>query len=164
MAIDPHKHGYQPVGCGCTLFRDGGGPAPDSPYCEAAPHTGLEGSRSGVAAAALWLTLRCLPLRPDEGFGPVLRDCLGAARDFAARIEAGGAFALAARPQLGVVVFRPRGGSARELADAAAAEGVRLGVLRRRDGDWLRAVFMKPSQRPFVPSLCALLERLASRT
>ena len=27
IAIDPHKHGLQPYGCGCVLFRDPGGRA-----------------------------------------------------------------------------------------------------------------------------------------
>ncbi|MGC0774803.1 MAG: aminotransferase class I/II-fold pyridoxal phosphate-dependent enzyme, partial [Candidatus Acidiferrum sp.] len=71
IVIDPHKHGLQPYGCGCVLFR-----APsagrfykhDSPYTyfsSAELHLGeisLECSRPGAAAAALWTTQKLLPL------------------------------------------------------------------------------------------------------
>ena len=87
IVIDPHKHGLQPYGCGCVLFRD---PAVtwlykhDSPYTyftskELRPalsepgsfagdpvHLGeisLECSRAGAAAVALWTTQQLLPLR-----------------------------------------------------------------------------------------------------
>jgi len=41
----------------------------------------LECSRAGAAAAALWLTLRLLPLAPD-GLGRVLAACRHAALDW----------------------------------------------------------------------------------
>ena len=47
----------------------------------------LECSRAGAAAAALWLTLRLLPLTAD-GLGAVLRPGRQAALDWAALIEA----------------------------------------------------------------------------
>src|SRR5712691_9120036 len=77
MVIDPHKHGLQPYGCGCVLFRD---PAVgqlykhDSPYTyfsSAELHLGeisLECSRPGAAAAALWATQRLLPLKKGGEF------------------------------------------------------------------------------------------------
>src|SRR6267378_21802 len=71
IVIDPHKHGLQPYGCGCVLFRDlevGRLYKHDSPYTyfsSAELHLGeisLECSRPGAAAAALWATHRLLPL------------------------------------------------------------------------------------------------------
>ena len=71
VVVDPHKHGLQPYGCGCVLFADPGVGrlyAHDSPYTYFTSgdlHLGeisLECSRAGAAAAALWTTLRALPL------------------------------------------------------------------------------------------------------
>src|SRR5919112_2631994 len=73
VVVDPHKHGLQPYGCGAVLFRDPGAARHylhDSPYAYFTSdelHLGeisLECSRAGAAAAALWLTLRLLPLTP----------------------------------------------------------------------------------------------------
>jgi glutamate/tyrosine decarboxylase-like PLP-dependent enzyme len=81
VVVDPHKHGLQPYGCGCVIFRDpsvGRFYAHDSPYTyftSDAMHLGeitLECSRAGATAAALWATLRCLPLVPSGGLGDVL--------------------------------------------------------------------------------------------
>src|SRR6266436_356624 len=71
IVIDPHKHGLQPYGCGCVLFRDprvGSLYKHDSPYTyfsSAELHLGeisLECSRPGASAAALWATQKLLPL------------------------------------------------------------------------------------------------------
>jgi glutamate/tyrosine decarboxylase-like PLP-dependent enzyme len=86
--IDPHKHGLQPYGCGCVLFKDpkvGKFYKHDSPYTYFTSedlHLGeisLECSRAGAAAVALWATLQMFPLKEKEGFGPVLKKCLSAA-------------------------------------------------------------------------------------
>ena len=88
IVVDPHKHGLQPYGCGCVLFADasvGTLYKHDSPYTyftSKALHLGeisLECSRAGAAAAALWTTLRCLPLTPD-GLGRSLLKSRQAAR------------------------------------------------------------------------------------
>ena len=75
--IDPHKHGLQPYGCGCVLFRD---PAVGRFYKHDSPYTyftskqlhlgeiSLECSRAGAAAVALWATQQLLPLAPDGEF------------------------------------------------------------------------------------------------
>jgi tyrosine decarboxylase/aspartate 1-decarboxylase len=77
IVIDPHKHGLQPYGCGCVLFRDPGVGRfykHDSPYTYFTSkelHLGeisLECSRAGAAAVALWATQRLLPLKPDGEF------------------------------------------------------------------------------------------------
>jgi glutamate/tyrosine decarboxylase-like PLP-dependent enzyme len=88
IVIDPHKHGLQPYGCGCVLFKDpkvGKFYKHDSPYTYFTSedlHLGeisLECSRAGAAAVALWATLQMFPLKEKEGFGPVLKKCLSAA-------------------------------------------------------------------------------------
>src|SRR5437879_33617 len=70
IVIDPHKHGLQPYGCGCVLFRDPGVGRlykHDSPYTyfsSAELHLSeisLECSRPGAAAAAIRVTPRRLP-------------------------------------------------------------------------------------------------------
>src|SRR5206468_12306060 len=77
IVIDPHKHGLQPYGCGCVLFRDpevGRLYKHDSPYTYFSPaelHLGeisLECSRPGAAAAALWATQKLLPLKKGGEF------------------------------------------------------------------------------------------------
>ncbi len=77
IVIDPHKHGLQPYGCGCVVFRD---PAVGRFYKHDSPvtyfsskelHLGeisLECSRAGAAAVALWATQRLLPLVPGGEF------------------------------------------------------------------------------------------------
>ena len=77
IVIDPHKHGLQPYGCGCVLFRD---PAVGRFYKHDSPYTyftskelhlgeiSLECSRAGAAAVALWATQRLLPLVPGGEF------------------------------------------------------------------------------------------------
>lgn len=88
IVIDPHKHGLQPYGCGCVLFKDpevGRFYKHDSPYTYFTSddlHLGeisLECSRAGAAAVALWTTLQCFPLKEKEGFGPVMAKCRKAA-------------------------------------------------------------------------------------
>jgi len=77
IVIDPHKHGLQPYGCGCILFRDpsvGRFYKHDSPYTyftSSELHLGeisLECSRPGAAATALWATQKLLPLVPAGQF------------------------------------------------------------------------------------------------
>ncbi|MCY1065221.1 aminotransferase class V-fold PLP-dependent enzyme [Nannocystis sp. RBIL2] len=111
VAIDPHKHGLQPYGCGAVLFRD---PAVGRFYRHDSPYTyftsgelhlgeiSLECSRAGAAAAALWLTQRLLPLTAD-GLGAVLAANLRAARDWARRIASSEALTLYQPPQLDIV-------------------------------------------------------------
>ena len=77
IVIDPHKHGLQPYGCGCVLFRD---PAVGRFYKHDSPYTyftskqlhlgeiSLECSRAGAAAVALWATQQLLPLTPGGEF------------------------------------------------------------------------------------------------
>src|SRR5207302_10689308 len=89
IVIDPHKHGLQPYGCGCVLFRDPGVGRlykHDSPYTyfsSAELHLGeisLECSRPGASAAALWATQKLLPLKKGGEFARGLEKGRKAAR------------------------------------------------------------------------------------
>ena len=82
IVVDPHKHGLQPYGCGCVLFRDPGVGRfykHDSPYTYFTSkelHLGeisLECSRAGAAAVALWATQQLLPLVMGGEFARGLR-------------------------------------------------------------------------------------------
>ena len=123
--IDPHKHGLQPYGCGCVLFRD---PAVgrfykhDSPYTyfsSAELHLGeisLECSRPGAAAVALWATQRLLPLETGGEFAGGLTDCRAAALELSRRSRGRRAFPPGFAPELDIVVWIPRARSASEAS------------------------------------------------
>ncbi|MDC0720434.1 pyridoxal phosphate-dependent decarboxylase family protein [Nannocystis bainbridge] len=137
VAIDPHKHGLQPYGCGAVLFRD---PAVGRFYRHDSPYTyftsgdlhlgeiSLECSRAGAAAAALWLTQRLLPLSA-EGLGAVLAANLRAARAWARRIEASEALTLYQPPALDIVnCFPTLERPAMTAIDAASAAVLHAGM------------------------------------
>jgi glutamate/tyrosine decarboxylase-like PLP-dependent enzyme len=117
VVVDPHKHGLQPYGCGAVIFAD---PlvarlyTHDSPYTyytSAERHLGeisLECSRAGAAEAALWLTLRALPLRADTGLGPILAASRRAAVELARRLERSERLGLHVTPDLDIVTYFPR--------------------------------------------------------
>ena len=101
IVIDPHKHGLQPYGCGCVLFRDptvGRVYKHDSPYTYFTSkqlHLGeisLECSRAGAAAVALWATQRLLPLTTDGAFAEGLRKGRRAALELDRRVRSDGRF------------------------------------------------------------------------
>jgi glutamate/tyrosine decarboxylase-like PLP-dependent enzyme len=130
IVIDPHKHGLQPYGCGCVLFRDAGVGRfykHDSPYTYFTSkelHLGeisLECSRAGAAAAALWATQRLLPLMPEGEFAAGLAKGRTAALEFHERLSADGRFEgpAAGGPELDIVVWRMKAPTA-ERASALA--------------------------------------------
>jgi glutamate/tyrosine decarboxylase-like PLP-dependent enzyme len=115
VVVDPHKHGLQPYGCGCVLFRDPSVRrfyAHDSPYTyftAADLHLGeisLECSRAGAAAAALWTTFQLFPLTAD-GLGAVLAACRRAARRFAGLVAGSPHLRLYQEPELDIVAYFP---------------------------------------------------------
>ena len=121
IVIDPHKHGLQPYGCGCVLFRDatvGRFYKHDSPYTyfsSAELHLGeisLECSRAGAAAVALWATQQLLPMTRGGTFAADLERCRAAAvqlhRHLAAAKER---WVTAFAPDLDIVVWAVRAGS-----------------------------------------------------
>jgi tyrosine decarboxylase / aspartate 1-decarboxylase len=117
IVVDPHKHGLQPYGCGCVLFRD---PAVgrfykhDSPYTyftSKALHLGeisLECSRAGAAAVALWATQKLLPLTHEGEFADGLRHCRRAALELDRRLRADSRFQplVGGPPELDIVVWK----------------------------------------------------------
>jgi glutamate/tyrosine decarboxylase-like PLP-dependent enzyme len=115
VVVDPHKHGLQPYGCGCVLFRDPSVRrfyAHDSPYTyftSADLHLGeisLECSRAGAAAAALWTTLQLFPLTGD-GLGAILAACRRAALRFAGLVAGSPHLRLYQEPELDIVAYFP---------------------------------------------------------
>jgi len=114
IVIDPHKHGLQPYGCGCVLFKDpsvGTLYKHDSPYTYFSSgdlHLGeitLECSRPGASAVALWATQRLLPPVPGGEFAASLDACLRTARLFRERLDASPAFTPLMQPELDIVVY-----------------------------------------------------------
>jgi len=126
IVIDPHKHGLQPYGCGCVLFRDPGVGRiykHDSPYTYFSSgelHLGeisLECSRPGAAAVALWATQRMFPLERGGEFAHMLEACRRAALDLHARLAGDARFLAVSPPELDIVVYAPRAGRASEVSE-----------------------------------------------
>jgi tyrosine decarboxylase / aspartate 1-decarboxylase len=138
IVIDPHKHGLQPYGCGCVLFRDpnvGRLYQHNSPYTyfsSAELHLGeisLECSRPGAAAAALWATQRLLPLVRQGEMAKSLERSRQAALQFYERLRGDSGFVTAFPPELDIVIFAPRAASfseASQLSRAVFSEAAKL--------------------------------------
>lgn len=114
IVVDPHKHGLQPYGCGCILFRDASVGAfykHDSPYTYFSSnelHLGeisLECSRPGASAAALWATQKLLPLEKGGDFAAGLAKCRKAALGLYERLARDGRFLTLFRPELDIVIW-----------------------------------------------------------
>ncbi|MCD9195170.1 pyridoxal phosphate-dependent decarboxylase family protein [Streptomyces albireticuli] len=197
VVIDPHKHGLQPYGCGAVIFSD---PAVarfyrhDSPYTyftSQRPHLGeisLECSRSGASAAALWLTLKLLPLT-RRGLGAVLAAGRRAALRWAELIDESPVLELYQRPELDIVTYHPRttpavlsriGVASNDVMQRgmnAKEDPVFLSVARIGASDFtarhgevtadrdhthiLRSVLMKPESELYLERLHSRVEHLA---
>jgi tyrosine decarboxylase / aspartate 1-decarboxylase len=192
IVIDPHKHGLQPYGCGCVIFRDPGVGRlykHDSPYTyfsSAELHLGeisLECSRAGAAAAALWATQRLLPLVRGGEFAGGLEKGREAALQFFRAITSDGKFTAAFEPELDILVFVPTGGSLAEISaksrrifEAAARKGLHLAVAELPVKFWsslepesgratvtcLRSVLMKPEHLEWIGSIMEMLKNAAA--
>jgi tyrosine decarboxylase/aspartate 1-decarboxylase len=144
IVIDPHKHGLQPYGCGCVLFRDpsvGRLYKHDSPYTyfsSAELHLGeisLECSRPGASAAALWATQKLLPLVKHGEFAQRLERSRSAALALHDKVKTDSRFVAAFPPELDIVVFSPSAATvsdmsakSRAIFAAAAKHGLHLAV------------------------------------
>jgi glutamate/tyrosine decarboxylase-like PLP-dependent enzyme len=145
IVIDPHKHGLQPYGCGCVLFKD---PEVGQLYQHSSPFTyfssadlhlgeiSLECSRPGASAVALWATHQLLPPVTGGKFASGLDDCLLAARDFWNRLRRSEYFQPLLQPELDIVVYAvaaPDTATASEYAqrlfDRAAANNLHLALV-----------------------------------
>jgi glutamate/tyrosine decarboxylase-like PLP-dependent enzyme len=197
VVVDPHKHGLQPYGCGAVLFKD-----PhviryykhDSPYTYFTSddlHLGeisLECSRSGAAAAALWLTFQVLPPAPER-LGRVLRPGRRAALRWAETLRTSESMALFQPPELDIITYFPQRSTLSEVdrvsahvldagmalpADEAlfvATYTVNGGALTARGhaidpdiehGRILRSVLMKPESEDWVGTLHDTVVQLAA--
>ena len=144
IVIDPHKHGLQPYGCGCVLFRD---PSVGRFYKHGSPYTyfssaelhlgeiSLECSRPGAAAVALWATQQLLPLEKNGDFADGLDACLLAAREFWQRLIDSEHYTPLMQPELDIVVYvanaadsREASTQARRVFDAAAESDLHLAL------------------------------------
>jgi len=196
LVIDPHKHGLQPYGCGCILYRD---PAVGALYRHDSPNTyftstelhlgeiSLECSRPGASAVALWATHRLLPPRPGGEFAAGLDRGMRAARDLHARAVADDRFLAGFHPELDIVVFAPRAGSASAVSAASrrvfeeagrrrlhlAVAVVPAAIMRPHwpDLDWdsdqvtcLRSVLMKPEHEDWVDRIWNMITAIVSES
>ena len=145
IVVDPHKHGLQPYGCGCVLFKNpeaGKYYKHDSPYTYFTSdkmHLGeisLECSRAGASAAALWATQKLFPLVKGGDFAKRLNKSHHAAVRLADMISHDKALVLLMPPEIDIVVWAPRRSSISEMSkasqqlfDAAAANNLHLALL-----------------------------------
>jgi tyrosine decarboxylase / aspartate 1-decarboxylase len=138
IAIDPHKHGLQPYGCGCILFRDPGvgrwykHNSPYTYFTSTDLHLGeisLECSRPGAAAAALWATQNLLPLTKRGEFAQGLAKSREAARALYDRLRGDERFITPFAPELDIVIFALRTGSV--SATSMASRGIFEAAARR---------------------------------
>lgn len=126
IVIDPHKHGLQPYGCGCVIFKDpsvGRFYKHDSPYTyfsSSELHLGeisLECSRPGAAATALWATHKLLPLVPRGDFARGLAKSRRAAISLYEHIDRDSRFRTLFAPELDIVLWAPAGPSASRISE-----------------------------------------------
>lgn len=145
VVIDPHKHGLQPYGCGCVLFRD---PSVAVHYRHDSAYTyftsddlhlgeiSLECSRAGAAAVALWATQRLLPPEPGGEFAADLARCRRAAVALYTALADDPAFLTLMPPELDIVVWAPAADTAggisrasRRCFDQAGRDGLHLALM-----------------------------------
>jgi glutamate/tyrosine decarboxylase-like PLP-dependent enzyme len=143
IVVDPHKHGLQPYGCGCTLFKDpsvGRFYKHDSPYTyftSAELHLGeisLECSRAGASAAALWATQQLLPMERGGEFAGGLSAGHSAAMDLYHRLATDDRFIVPFAPDLDIIVWALSGASSvsemsrlsKRFFEAAAARNLHI--------------------------------------
>jgi tyrosine decarboxylase / aspartate 1-decarboxylase len=191
IVVDPHKHGLQPYGCGCVLFRNaavGRFYKHDSPYTyftSGELHLGeisLECSRAGAAAVALWATQRLMPLVSEGEFARGLLAGRTAALELDRRLRVDDRFEpTAAGPELDIVVWQvagdsveTRSGRARQIFDNCVKFNLHLALVQLPEAIFtaksavhaasvtcLRSVLMKPEHAEW---LGAIWERLSQAT
>ena len=189
VVIDPHKHGLQPYGCGCVLFRD---PEVGRFYKHNSPYTyftssdlhlgeiSLECSRPGAAAVGLWATQKLLPLIKE--FAQGLSRSRAAALALYNKARTDQRFVTAFGPELDIVVWAPRAARASESSRTARrifAEAARrhlhlalaelpvqffdlaaAGMERDRETlTCLRSVLMKPAHLEWVDRIWEIVDQ-----
>ncbi len=128
IVVDPHKHGLQPYGCGCVLFRDlsvGRFYKHDSPYTYFSStelHLGeisLECSRAGATAVGLWATQKLLPLEKGGEFALGLQSGREAALALWEKLRADKRFITAFPPELDIIFWAPHAKSVSASSEMA---------------------------------------------
>jgi glutamate/tyrosine decarboxylase-like PLP-dependent enzyme len=191
IVIDPHKHGLQPYGCGCVLFRD---PALGRLYkarlaIYVLQFQGIASGRNQHGVFAARRRQRRCGLRKIVAAGARwrIRERLERGRkrrcNFRA-IESSGKFDAAFEPELAILAFVPKGDSIEEISaksrgifETAARKGLHLAVAELPVKFWsslkpqsgratvtcLRSVLMKPEHLEWVGRIVELLKNAAAR-
>ncbi len=128
IVVDPHKHGLQPYGCGCVLFRD---PSVGQIYQHDSPYTyfssddlhlgeiSLECSRAGASAVALWATQQLLPMEPGGEFAQGLSQGREAALKLYGYLQQADNQLTLFEPELDIVIWAPKATSASAISEAS---------------------------------------------
>ncbi len=173
IVVDPHKHGLQPYGCGCILFRE---PAIGRFYKHDSPYTyftsddlhlgeiSLECSRAGASAVALWATQQLLPLVKDGEFARELESSRAAAILLQERICADERFLSPFAPELDILVWAVRGDSvaassrrAQAIFAAAARKDLHLALAQLPSRFFPPGSWLDQRQQPSVTCLRSVL-------
>lgn len=188
IVIDPHKHGLQPYGCGCVIFKDtnvGKYYKHDSPYTYFSSdelHLGeisLECSRPGAAAAALWATMKLFPLIKNGEFAGQLENCRTAALKFYDLIKNDERWITSFEPELDIVTWLPKADSiekineiSNKIFNKAAEKNLHLALAnlpakfydikseKNQSVTALRSVFMKPEHKNNVNDIYKILNNV----
>ncbi len=145
IVVDPHKHGLQPYGCGCVLFKNpeaGKYYKHDSPYTyfsSSELHLGeisLECSRAGAAAVGLWATQKLFPLKKGGAFTKRINSSHNAAIKLYNEIIADKRFIPLQQPEIDIVIWAANkksiseiSRSSKEIFEKAASKNLHLALL-----------------------------------
>lgn len=145
IVVDPHKHGLQPYGCGCILFKNpevGRYYKHDSPYTyfsSSELHLGeisLECSRAGAAAVGLWATQKMFPLVKNGAFSERINSSHNAAMHLHRKILADKRFIALQQPEIDIVIWATREKSiseinkiSKDIFEKAALKNLHLALL-----------------------------------
>jgi tyrosine decarboxylase/aspartate 1-decarboxylase len=166
IVVDPHKHGLQPYGCGCVLFRE---PAVGRFYKHDSPYTyftsddlhlgeiSLECSRAGASAVALWATQQLLPLIREGEFASGLHSSREAAMLMHQKICADDRWVSPFAPELDILIWAVRAGTvtassrlAQQIFAAAARDNLHLALAQ------LPSRFFPPGSWPDQDQHCSV--------
>ena len=126
IVVDPHKHGLQPYGCGCILFKN---PEVGKYYKHGSPYTyfssaelhlgeiSLECSRAGAAAVGLWATHQMFPLVQGGDFAKRLEASRDAALDLYNRLKKDKNYITLIEPETDIVTWAIRAKSVSEISE-----------------------------------------------
>jgi tyrosine decarboxylase / aspartate 1-decarboxylase len=146
IVVDPHKHGYQPYGCGVVIFRNPGVGVlykHESPYTYFSSkdlHLGeisLECSRPGASAVALWATQKLLPMMRGGEFANDLSKSREAALVLHKKLSADSRFKVLFEPELDIITWAPQAkmesqisALSQEIFETAAKYSLHLATLK----------------------------------